>query len=256
MPQSSQQASAVVYLGIVRLGRVLHVRVCVHPQVLVASLALSVRLPGLLSSSHAWRKTSFRSIGACQEKSCWRLLVRSKGGSSFSCGSVRGGIPSVMTVCNEKNRKWTGSYNEHVISHTVKWAFVHPSVCVCVCFPLMKSLIKAAHVDPNFPFGDHGPHFIRRPPAQQVVTLCVRESTLSDVLLLREVERKRKKKKTCVKRLVSLNELNPLLLILDGWSPEGKDSNHSSASPSVCGGMWLLLRHLEFSRSGRRYLRG
>lgn len=72
MPQSSQQASAVVYLGIVRLGRVLHehVRVCVHPQVFVASLVLSVRLPGLLSASHAWRKTSFRSIGACQEKSC------------------------------------------------------------------------------------------------------------------------------------------------------------------------------------------
>lgn len=56
MPQSSQQASAVVFLGIMRLGRVLreHVHVCVRPQVLVASLALCGRLPGLLSASQAW----------------------------------------------------------------------------------------------------------------------------------------------------------------------------------------------------------
>lgn len=47
-------------------------------------------------------------------------------------------------------------------------------MCVCVCvFSLIKSLIKAAHVDPNFPYGDHGHHFISRPPAQQVVTMCV-----------------------------------------------------------------------------------
>lgn len=45
-------------------------------------------------------------------------------------------------------------------------------LCVCVFFSLIKSLIKAAHVDPNFPFGDHGPHFISQPPAQLVVTLC------------------------------------------------------------------------------------
>lgn len=93
--------------------------------------------------------------------------------------------------------KKTGSELAHIMNMSFPTQLNEPlstPVCVCVCFPLMKSLIKAAHVDPNFPFGDHGPHFIRRPPAQQVVTLCVRESTPSDVLLLREVERKRKKK--------------------------------------------------------------
>lgn len=48
----------------------------------------------------------------------------------------------------------------------------------------MKSLIKAAHVDPNFPFGDRGPYFIRRPPAQRVCTLRVREPTPSDVFVI------------------------------------------------------------------------
>lgn len=154
--QSSQQASLLVYLGIVRLRRVGRgwggiARAC-------ACLRASSGFGGLtrplwppprsalcLSRLEIQKKknptTSFRSIGACWEKSCRQLLMCSKGASWFWCCCGGAGTPSVKPSTMNKagselahvmNMSFPTQSNEPVSTPVCVHAWVRVCVCVCV----------------------------------------------------------------------------------------------------------------------------